>query len=200
MGTTLVTPPTTDPVTLNEAKAHCRVAIPDDDGMLVTYLMAARQHIEKETRLALMTQTWDVTFDYEWPMQKIDGCQKHRIVLPRPPVQSVTSITYVDSAGSTQTLAASQYKVAKADTGETLIEPAYAAIWPVVRREIAAITVRFVAGYGSNQGDVPEPLRQAVLLLVAHWYENREAVNVGNISSELPFTVAALVFPYRVFY
>jgi uncharacterized phiE125 gp8 family phage protein len=64
---------------------------------------------------------------------------------------------------------------------------------------MATVTVRFVAGYGANPGDVPEPLRQAMLLLIGHYYENREAVAAGTLT-ELPFAVASLVFPFRVFY
>lgn len=200
MATRLVTPPTVDPVSLIEAKAHCRVDIADDDGLLAGYVLAARAHIENETRRAFMTQTWEATFDYEWPSLRIYGCYRQRIVLPRPPVQSVTSVKYIDTAGVEQTLASDQYKVSKSDTGEWYVVPAYGVTWPTVRREMEAITVRFVAGYGSNPGDVPEPLRQAILLLIGHWYENRETVNVGNITSELPMTVASLVFPFRVFY
>lgn len=199
MGLTLVTPPTIDPISLSEAKAHLRVAIADDDGLIAGYILAAREHIENETRRAFLTQTWDYTIDYCWPCERVGGSYKRRIVLPRPPVQSVTSITYIDLNGATQTLAANQYKLAKADTGEWFIEPAYGVTWPSVRNEMAAVTVRFVAGYGANPGDVPEPLRQAILLLIGHFYENREAVGAANLI-ELPFAVASLVFPYRVFY
>lgn len=200
MATTLVTPPTIDPISLAEAKAHCRVSIDDDDGILAGYILAARVHLEGETRRAFMTQTWDLTVDDRWPTERIGGVWRHRIVLPRPPFVSVTAVTYVDQLGETQTLAADQYRVAKSDTGEWVITPAYGVNWPGIREQMAAITVRFVAGYGSNPGNVPEPLRQAMLLLIGHWYENREAVNVGNIVTPLPFAVDALLFPFRVFY
>lgn len=199
MATRLVTPPTLDPISLLEARAHCRIDIPDDDGLVAGYLLAARVHIENETRRAFMTQTWEATFDC-WPTERVNGCWRHRIVLPRPPMISVASITYVDQLGATQTLAADQYLAAQSDTGEWVIRPAYGVNWPGVREQMATITVRFVAGYGGNPSDVPEPLRQAMLLLIGHWYENRETVNVGNITSELPLTVAALVFPFRLFY
>lgn len=197
MGKALVTGPPLDPVSLAEAKAHCRVFIPDDDGLIAGYLLAARQFVETNLRRVLMTQTWEVTFDYGWPSKT---WKQERIELPFSPVQSVVSITYIDSTGATQTLTSDQYKVARTDTGEWVIVPAYGASWPSVRREMAAVTVRFVCGYGSNPSDVPEPIRQAILLLVGHWYENREAINVGNIVTELPLAVDALLFPYRVFY
>lgn len=199
MGLTLVTPPALDPVSLAEARAQCRVANPDDDGLLAGYVLAARHYAETYTRRAFVSQAWELTLDYSWPTERIGGYWSYRITLPRPPVSSVASITYVDQLGVTQTLAADQYRVAKVETGETVIEPAYGVIWPGVREQLATITVRFTAGYGASPGDIPEPIRQAMLLLIAHWYENRETVNVGNITSELPFTTAALLAPYRVY-
>lgn len=200
MAETLVTPPAADPISLAEAKAHCRVFIDDDDGLLAGYILAARSHLEGETRRAFLTQTWELTLDYGWPRERVCGVVRPRIVLPRPPVQSVASIKYIDSSGADQTLAADRYKLAKAGTGEWFIEPAYGVTWPSVRNEMAAITVRFVAGYGgATTGNLPEPLRQAMLLLVGHFNENREAVAAGTLT-ELPLAVASLVFPFRVFY
>lgn len=199
MATRLITPPTADPLTLLEVKAHCRVDI-DDDGLIAGYLLAARVHIENETRRAFMTQTWELTIDDRWPAERVNGSWRHRVVLPRPPMLSVESITYVDQLGATQTLAVDQYLAAKSDTDEWVIRPAYGVNWPGVREQMAAITITFVAGYGANPSDVPEPLRQAMLLLVGHMYENREAINVGNIVTELPLAVQSLMFPYRVFY
>lgn len=200
MAAILVTPPSVEPISLAEAKAHARVEVPNDDGYLSSLVTVSREHLENETRRAFNTQTWDLTLDYDWPRTRLWNYSKPRIVLPRPPVQSVTSVSYIDTAGASQVLASDQYKLARGNTGEWFIEPAYNVTWPSVRQELATITIRFVAGYGSTANDVPKPLRQAMLLLVGHWYEQREAVNVGNIVNEFPFAVANLVFPYRVFY
>lgn len=198
MGLTLITGPTTEPVTLDEAKAHCRIAIADDDGLLAGYVLAARNHLEEITGRAFLTQTWEATFDDDWPwFFDMDSHRHSRLIqLFRSPVQSVTSVTYVDAAGATQTLATSQYVV---DTASTIgnIYPAYGVTWPSVRCQRAAITVRFVAGWTDK---FPDSLRQALLLLIGFWYENRETVNVGNITSELPMTVASLIAPFRVYY
>lgn len=199
MGKALVTGPALDPVSLSEAKAHCRVEIAEDDGLLAGYLLAARMHVETYLRRALITQTWDLLIDNDWPEVCVNGVRQNRITLPVPPLQSVTSVQYIDSNGTTQTLASDQY-VVSTKRHEGVIDPAYGATWPSVRDQVDAITVRFVAGYGSSASDVPEPIRQAILLLVGHWYENRETVNIGNITSELPFTCEALLFPFRVFY
>lgn len=195
MATTLVTPPTVEVVTLAEAKAHCRIDIDDDDGLIAGYILDGRNYVETETRRALMTQTWDLTLDYAWPKERIDGSWRKRIVLPRPPVQSVTSISYIDGAGATQILAANQYKLAKADTGEWFIEPAYGVSWPTVRNEMAAISVRFVAGYGSNPGDVPEALRHAILFGVELSYDRDPSMR-----ETLERARDSRMFPFRVFY
>lgn len=191
MGMSLVTPPTLEPVSLAEAKAHCRIDSSEDDAFVVGYLLAARQHVEVYTRRALMRQTWDMTLDSSWP---------DIIVVPKPPLISVASVSYVDANGVTQVLSPATYQVSTGGI-EGRIARAYGQYWPSVRPlTFDTITVRFTCGYGTNPGDIPEPIRQAMLLLIGHWNENREAVNVGNIVNELPFAVEALLFPFRVFY
>lgn len=95
-----------------------------------------------------------------------------------------------------QTLAASEYVVDTSNLGS--IYPAYGVCWPSVRCQPNAITVRFVAGHGLNPGGIPEPLRQAILLMVGHWYESREAVTASAMS-ELPLGASALIAPYRIY-
>jgi uncharacterized phiE125 gp8 family phage protein len=199
MSVTVTVAPTAEPVTLAEARAHLRLDHNDEDGLLAGYLLAARQHIEGETRRALSQQTLQYRIDRDWPTAWIGGASRDGIALPRAPLRSVVGIEYVDPVGDTQTLPASQYQVARANDSklEGLILPAYGVTWPRVREQFEAITVTFVAGYGGSLA-LPEPLRQAILLLTAHFYENREPVNVGNIVTEIPLTVASLVFPYRV--
>ena len=186
MGLTRITAPTVEPLSLSEAKAHCRIYGSDDDGLIAGYIMAAVSLAENSTNRALATQTWELTIDRDWP---------EVIVLPRSPTQSVTSVTYYDSAGSLQTLASNQYRV-DVTLPQGRIEPAYDVTWPVVRDQARTIIVRFVAGYTQ----IPEPIRQALLLLVGHFYENREAVVVGQTPTDLPLGVDALLFPYRIFY
>lgn len=195
MGLQLVTAPVSDPVTLIEAKAQCRVDSDDEDGLIAGFLLAARQGVEDFTRRCLSTSTWDLTIDCGWPCQRVQGYSRQRIMLPKPPLQSVESVQYVDTAGVTQTLAADQYLV-DASGMEGRIEPAYNVTWPSVRNQMAAVRVRFVAGYTA----LPEPIRQAILLSVAHFYDIRATVVVGSIATEIPMSAQALLFPYRVFY
>ena len=119
------------------------------------------------------------------------------IPLPLGPVQSVSSVTYLDSAGASQTLSPSLYVLTGSGDRPWQVEQAYAAAWPGTRGGPATVTARFVAGYAS-MADVPEQLRLAIMLLTSHFYENREPVNVGNIVTPIPMTLDALIEPYRL--
>jgi uncharacterized phiE125 gp8 family phage protein len=202
MSLLLVTGPVIEPVTLAEAKAHCRVEVPDDDALIAGYILAAREYAEQDTRRAFCTQTWDFKGHYVWPnywdRELREWCTG--IKLPKAPLQSVTSVNYVDINGATQLLAADQYQVVttNGESREGVIVPAYGVTWPQIRDIPDAITVRFVAGYGGLES-VPHRVRQAMLMLIGHWYENREEVITGTIVSQVPMAAAALLFPLRVF-
>lgn len=193
MGLVTVTPPAADPLSLAEAKAHLRIDTADEDGLIAGYILAARQFVENETHLRLITQTLDYTIDDGWPSLIARGYYRTRIELPVKPVASVSSISYVDTSGNSQTLAADQY-IVRTDGPVPYIEPAYGVTWPGVRCQPAAITVRFVAGTALS--DVPNPLLQAMRLLVAHADANREAVSNGTFN-EVPLGVEAYLSPYR---
>jgi uncharacterized phiE125 gp8 family phage protein len=113
------------------------------------------------------------------------------IVVPRPPLASVTSITYVDGAGATQTLSLSVYTV---DTSEEpgRIRLAYGQSWPSIRDQRAAVTVRYVCGYG-GPGSVPEAAKAALKLYVGHLYENREVAITGTIITQVPMAFRSLI-------
>jgi uncharacterized phiE125 gp8 family phage protein len=194
VGLAVVTPPAADPLSLAEAKAHLRVTSSDEDGLIAGYILAAREYVENDTHLRLITQTLDYTIDDGWPCVIARGRYRTRIELPVKPVASVTSISYIDSSGAAQTLAADQY-VVRTDGPVPFVEPAYGVSWPGVRSQSAAITVRFVAG--TSVSDVPNPLMQAMRLLVAHANENREAVSASGTFVEVPLGVEAFLSPYR---
>jgi uncharacterized phiE125 gp8 family phage protein len=163
------------------------------DPELTSWLTAARQYCETFTHRAFITQTWDWNLD-AFPS---DDCFR----LPKAPLISVTSVTYVDSNGTTQTVSASDYTVvtpAGPECAPGFIVPAYSLYWPTARSVPNAVTVRFVAGYGAAAA-VPAGIKAAMKLLIGHWYERREAVNVGNITSTLDYAVDALLWPYKSF-
>lgn len=181
----LITPPGTEPVSLIEAKLHCRVDVSADDALITALITAARMHVENDTSIALLSQVWEVMLE-GWP----------RVLrLPHVPVSEVSSVTYRTADGVTATLASTAYTVR---TGLTPVCVVFdqSALPTVTLANIAPITVRYTAGY-SSAADVPMPLRQAMLLLIGHWYRNREAVDVSSMTA-LPFAVNALLSQYRV--
>lgn len=182
-----VTAPTYEPLGLQEVKDHLRVTHSDQDALISELIPAARRFAEGYTRRALITQTWDLLLD-RFPKL---------IELPRPPLQSVTSIAYVDATGTSQTLDAANYQI-DAVSAPARVAPSYGNIWPQTYAEMNVVTVRYVAGYGDAGGDVPAGIRQAMLMLIGHLYENPEATISGTIIARVPMGVEYLLDPYRV--
>lgn len=185
----LVTAPTTEPIDIDEAREHLRVDIADDDLYIESLIVVARTWAENFTRRAFITQTWDLQLD----------CFPRYFELPRAPLQSVVeaAFTYIDGNGSSTQVPTSVYDVdAKSEPGR--VYPAYGQVWPTPRAHPAAVNLRFVAGYGDAVSDVPQPIRHALLLLVGQWYEQREPVVIGTISTEVPMTVQSLLYPYQM--
>ena len=185
MNLKLISDSTQEPLALADAKAQCRVDIDTDDELLMSLIKAARVYCEKISWRTYMPQTWEAWLT-AWPS---GNC----IALPMPPLASVTWIKYYDTADVETTLPTSVYTV------DTIAEPGavrlkYGQTWPTstLLREYNAIGIRFVCGYAIDE-DVPENLKQAMKLLIGHWYENREAVLVGTISKKIEFAVQSLL-------
>lgn len=191
-------PPASEPVTTAEAKAHARIDHSDDDAYIDSLIEAARSLVEARTGRSLITQTLILRLDgfprnIGYDFRRVT----HDIVLPRPPVQSVSSVVYIDTDGTSVTLDPSKYDV---DTKGHMprIVPAYGEVWPITRPATPnAVTITYDAGW-TQASLVPAPLRHAIKLLVSHWYENREHVVVGTTAGKIPDTVDSLINPYRV--
>lgn len=184
---TLVAAPADEPISTYDVKEQSIIEIVADDTIINGHIIAARQHIENITNRALVTQTWDLFLDHF-----------HAVIeVPKSLLQSVTSITYVDADGSSQTLSSSVYTV-DTDTDPGRIYLAYNQSWPTIRAIRHAITIRFIAGYG-DADSVPRDIKLAMLLMVAHYYENREATSPVQLN-DIPMGVNALLAPYRVAY
>jgi len=186
VGIKLITGPAIEPVSLPEAKLHLRVDGDDDDTAIVAQLMAARRWAEQATWRAFITQTWELTRN-EFP-----GLTQ--LQLPRPPLQSVTSVKYTVDAGTEYTYASTNY-IVDVDNEPGKIVLKSTSTWPSdVLYPVNGVRIRFVAGYGDDAEDVPEHFRQAILLLLGHWYENREQVVVsGAVPKEIPLGVESLL-------
>lgn len=181
---TVITPPSVEPVTLTEAKAHLRVDFTTDDTYITSLITAAREQCEMIARRALITQTLELRLE-AWPTGT-------SVSLPRSPVQSITSIAYTDDTGAAGTMSSADYLLyAQPDPAVITLKPNKS--WPTVSLMPGpSIAIRYVAGYGLAAA-VPLRYKQACLLLIAHWYENREPVLVGTIYQALPNAVDALL-------
>lgn len=183
--------PAVEPIAWDEARAHLRLDSEDEKTLVEALIVAARASIEEYLQKQLITATWTLTLDAfpDSPMCAIE--------LPRPPIISVTSLTYYDEAGVQQTLAASSYQVDLMSRPGRIVA-GVGLDWPTIQTDrINAITVTYTAGYGAAATSVPRAIRQAILLLVGEWFENRENIIVGTIVSELPQAAKALAAPYR---
>lgn len=186
----LVTPPSGEPISLEEARQQVRredVVDYDDDAFMVGILIpAARSRAEKETGRQFLEATWDLRLD-RFPCGTYDA-----IEVPKSPLLTVTGITYVDTDGVTQTWSSSKY-VVDAPAGPTAkrgrISLAYGESWPSTRYQPNAVTVRFTAGYGDQGADVPPRLRQAMLLDIGTMFEHREDIVVGQGYAIAPFPI-----------
>lgn len=177
-----------DLLSLAEAKEHLRRDDDDENGFISSLISAVSALLDDPdgpVGRALVEQTW--TFK-DWPPSR-------RLVLPVSPVISVESIEYFDAAEVQQTLTVSDFHL-RANEDEAFLEPKAGISWPAMAALPDAVTVTYKAGYGAA-ADVPEDLRQASKLLLGHWYENREAVVVGTIATELPIGVDALINKHR---
>tara|TARA_R110002110_G_scaffold24174_8_gene90973 strand:+ start:741 stop:1304 length:564 start_codon:yes stop_codon:yes gene_type:complete len=173
-----------EPVTLGDARAHLRLDTETEDMLLGAFLTAARVALEAQTRRAFVTQSWRLILD-AWPGAVV--------TLPLAPVSAITAVTMND-AGAPRTVAPALYDTALEGDAPRLVANG---VWPVPSRRVGGIHIDFTAGYG-EAADVPAPLRQAILLLVAHWFENREPVSIGDTAGQLPLSVSALIAPYRL--
>jgi hypothetical protein len=205
----LVTPPTVEPLTAAEARARLNIGSDTTDDVLGALITASRQMIDGGQGWlgrALITQTWRLLLDAfpgcdagrgfnRWRSEEWDSNTQIRI--PLPPLQTITSISYVDRDGAT-------------------LAPAYRKTWPVTRYQPDAVTIEFVCGYGSTGDKVDEPIRSAIALQVAQ-LRSLTARNLfisstttdgvgatsyvvgGNAGAAVDAAVASLLSTYRIF-
>lgn len=184
MGLVQTVPPATEPISLSEAKLHCRVDGDAEDAKLTALIVAARSMAENQTCRALVTQQWTQMFD-AFPMAAI--------AIDKSPLISVQSVKYYDAAGVLQTLSASTYTVHTSGI-VGLVAPIARSSWPETQARREAVEIAFTAGFG-NATAVPQEIKLYMLLQIAHWYKNREAA--GETMDSLPF-VDTLLDPYRL--
>lgn len=188
MSIKIITPPASEPVLPADAVLHCRIDGTDENALVTALIVAAREYCEKYSGRAYITQTIRASFD-GWPRFPIN--------LPRPPLASVSSIKYYGDDNTEYTLDVASYFVDTDSEPGRIALAAGISLPSTTLRDINAVQVTYTAGYG-NAAAVPQRVKQAMLLLIGYWYENREAAISGKVSSEIKFAVHSLLGLDRV--
>lgn len=177
-------------VTLATAKTHVRVDDTDSDTYLSSLLEVASDTVAEMAGKSLINQTWRMQ------LGPVTGdCP---VYLPYAPVVSITSISYFDAADSSQTADTADYAL-KGDDDRAWLVPAGTGVWPDMYDRPDALTITYLAGYGTGPSNVPANLKHAALLLVGHWFENREATaDRSSLPEKIKFAVEDLVNQSRV--
>jgi uncharacterized phiE125 gp8 family phage protein len=188
MALVLTSAPALEPVTVAEAKAHLRIDAGDEDTLIASLILTSRLHLETALSLALITQSWRLLLD-RWPLTK-------DLEMPLRPLQSIEEVRVLPADGAATVIDADKYLADTVSVPPRLVRTGV--IWPQPGKAANGVEIDFTAGYGAAPSAVPAPLRQAVLLLIAHWYENREPIAVGSAEMVVPGPVSELIEPFRV--
>jgi uncharacterized phiE125 gp8 family phage protein len=179
---------TTEPaipvVTTEEVKLYGRITSSALNSMLSDLVVSATDEVEKTTNRALITQTWKYV---------IGGFESICVKLPKAPLQSITSIRYVDANGNLQDLDSSLYQVSTLiEPGEIRLKPG--CMWPVLGVGYAEpVTITYVVGYGNTAESVPKRIRQAIIALSVYWHDN-------GMEAGVPEGIRRALDNYQVFY
>jgi uncharacterized phiE125 gp8 family phage protein len=184
---TTLTEPVNEPVTLVEAKAYLRVDNTDEDTLIGTLITAARQWVESYLDRALILRQLVLRLD-TFPVE---------IELPQPPLSTfgtttAVSLTYTLETGTTATLSSSEYRIDRTSTPGVLRQN-YSGSWPGHLHDYNSIAVTYWAGYGSDEGDMPPAIKNAILLMVGHLFENRSAVVTGTNTKPIEYALESLL-------
>lgn len=174
----VITAPSAEPLTLAEAKLHLRVNNSVEDALITALITAARQFVEGYTWRPLMTQTIDVVFD---------TIKDKTIMINKAPVQSITSVKYLDSTGTEQTISSTLYAT------DLLNSPCRVKLdtIPTIKDTLNAFKIRIVCGY-TSAALIPQTYKSAMLLIIGHLYENKQQAQSQTLS-EIPFGVYTLL-------
>lgn len=187
MTAALITPPAIEPVLLADVKAYLRLDADDEDEFLTAAIAAARVHVETLTRRMLIEQSWRVYLD-NWPRTRV-------VTIPVAPLIAVEGVIIYDRSGEPTTVSPDDYQI---DTVSVPGRLKLYGIVPLAERTINGIEIDVTAGYGASSVDVPSPLRRAVMMLIAHWFEHRGVVGHDGVADVPPQGFDALIAPYRI--
>lgn len=184
----LTSGPSTEPISLAGMKAYLRIDASDEEALITSLITAARLHIETHLSIATLTQSWSIFLD-DWPSTS-------HVDIPIAPLISIELVNLYDEAGVATVLDEENYYIDTRSRVPRLLRTG-SGVWLQPDRKASGIEIQITTGYGPAADDVPQNLRQAIMILVAHWFENRELVALTDNPIMVPETVSALLHPYR---
>jgi uncharacterized phiE125 gp8 family phage protein len=183
----VVTPATSNPITLTEAKTHLKVDTTADDTFITNLIKSATSSAQEYTNRFFIATT----------IQQVGDKWEDISNLLKSPVASVTNIKYVDTSGSLQTLNTNVYFVDDVNKPARIgLKPNQS--FPEIIDRLNAVQVNYVVGIAAGPDEVDEGIRQALLLTIGNWYQNRQAVVTGTIATELPMNAKFLLDQYKI--
>ncbi len=190
----LATPPATEPLTLVETKNHLKVETATDDDLIARLIVAARQHVENQIDKVLIEQRW-LIFINDWPGSS-------EVKLPVSPITEIENLRTYSAEDDASTIDPAHYYSDLAGSPQRLILRG-SRIWLKPGRIANGIEIEVTAGFGPDGNDVPGPLRTAMLLLIAHWYENRQpgcsgtGTGTSAVAGVVTGRIQSLLSPYK---
>lgn len=187
MSITISVPPTEEPITIDYVQQWTGLNDSEHDDRIFELISSAREHIGGRVKRSLMPQTI---------IDRRDCFPPWLIELSLPPVQSVTSIEYIDAAGDPQTVSSGDY-VTDLSSLPARIMPIKNTSWPTTDSVMNAVTITYVAGY-TDAGAIPAKLRNAIAMMVDHWAEHTSPVSELRLM-DTPLSVEAMIAEYIIY-
>jgi uncharacterized phiE125 gp8 family phage protein len=187
MSLILTSQPALEPISLAEAKAHLRLDTSTEDLLITALISTARLQIEAALSIALIHQTWTYVLD-RWPPTP-------NINLPLSPVAELLAVRTFDQDHLPTPQPLTAFQLDGSATPPRLRRNASTTA-PTLRA-MNAIEISFIAGFGATPASVPAPIRQALLLLVAHWFEHRDPADAEQPATTIPDAISSLIAPWR---
>lgn len=170
-------------MTTAQQKTFMKFTSSAEDALITFLIAAARRKAENDTGLQLITATWLLNMD------KFPGV----IRIPKPPIQSVTHVKYIDTDGDQQTWDSDDYQTDLLSR-PARIKPAPDESYPSIRSQFNAVEVKFVAGFGDASTDVPADIVQAIKIIATHWFLHRQPTITGTINQVVPYQAEMILY------